>query len=227
MASMTGRNICPSPEGGHRISRYFHLAGVVGVCVAVTACAIGPRKRHPAKVVLRDTVMTAGTPEGEPESPPAGTERRDTFLPVREEQSFSAMASAVLSGMAASTAADVLPVPVPPPVSTGESAGAEEVTGQLVTLPEGSGPIGPMRLHGLGRREVRAFLGEPGLLRRDPPAEVWQYHSLNCVVDLFLYADKNEQRVAYVQVRSLKADGQQVNETECLNRIARSHHQKF
>ena len=48
--------------------------------------------------------------------------------------------------------------------------------------------LDPMALLGLARADVAALLGPPGLLRRDPPAEMWQYRNEACVLHLFLYA---------------------------------------
>src|SRR5260221_5762501 len=44
-------------------------------------------------------------------------------------------------------------------------------------------------LIGLERGDVEARLGPPALRRRDAPAEIWQYRSPLCVLDLFLYRD--------------------------------------
>jgi hypothetical protein len=48
---------------------------------------------------------------------------------------------------------------------------------------------GPERLAGLAAADLSALLGPPGFVRRDPPAEIWQYGTETCVLDLFLYAD--------------------------------------
>lgn len=37
--------------------------------------------------------------------------------------------------------------------------------------------------------EITAILGEPGFVRRDPPAELWQYRTQDCTLDLFFYDD--------------------------------------
>jgi len=48
-------------------------------------------------------------------------------------------------------------------------------------------PPGPERLAGATAAELAALLGEPGFVRRDPPAEIWQYAIEACVLDVFLY----------------------------------------
>ena len=45
----------------------------------------------------------------------------------------------------------------------------------------------PASLIGLERADVAALLGPPKLLRRDPPAEMWQYLSDACVLHVFMY----------------------------------------
>lgn len=37
--------------------------------------------------------------------------------------------------------------------------------------------------------EIAGLLGDPGFVRRDPPAELWQYRASECTLDLFLYDD--------------------------------------
>jgi hypothetical protein len=44
-------------------------------------------------------------------------------------------------------------------------------------------------LAGLSDKEVVALFGEPDFRRVEPPAELWQYRSAGCVLDLFLYSD--------------------------------------
>jgi hypothetical protein len=51
---------------------------------------------------------------------------------------------------------------------------------------------------------VRARLGEPRLLRREPPAQVWQYADKHCVILLYLYDPKDGKgpaRVKYARGR--------------------------
>jgi hypothetical protein len=70
---------------------------------------------------------------------------------------------------------------------------------------------------GLDRTEVEALLGEPGLVRREAPAEVWQYQSRGCVLDVFLYEASADFQVAYLEAR----DGQAIAATTatCLGAV--------
>jgi len=78
--------------------------------------------------------------------------------------------------------------------------------------------IQPASVVGLNRRDVRKLLGEPGLIRHDAPAEVWQYRTAACVLDLVLYREKNEPRVAYAEARTPAADPTPTD--SCLTDIA-------
>jgi hypothetical protein len=91
----------------------------------------------------------------------------------------------------------------------------------------------PQTLMDLDRPGITLLLGAPGLVRRDAPAEVWQYSGADCVLDLFLYgpgaarggggderraegsgAADAGYRVVYYEMRS-RGTGE-VNESDCL-----------
>jgi hypothetical protein len=65
---------------------------------------------------------------------------------------------------------------------------------------------------------VRARLGQPKLLRREPPAEVWQYADDSCVLLLIFYdpkSGKGPARVQYSQGRMLP--GHETEAARCLS----------
>jgi len=78
-------------------------------------------------------------------------------------------------------------------------------------LAGGAAPIGtsplanrlstPRRLTGLSAAQVVALLGEPDFRRDEPPAELWQYRGVDCVLDLFLYRGTGGIRVLYSETR--------------------------
>jgi hypothetical protein len=78
-------------------------------------------------------------------------------------------------------------------------------------------PADPDAVMGLDRTEVEALLGEPGLVRREAPAEVWQYQSRGCVLDVFLYEASADFQVVYLEAR----DGEAVSATtaNCLGAV--------
>ena len=59
---------------------------------------------------------------------------------------------------------------------------------------------------GLGDDYLSRTLGEPKLVRKDAPAEIWQYSGADCVVDFYLYADTKGLAVAYMEARDPAAE---------------------
>lgn len=66
--------------------------------------------------------------------------------------------------------------------------------------------IDPARIVGLDRATLERLLGEPLLVRREAPAEVWQYRGADCVLDLFLYEEAGGPRVLYIEARTEAAE---------------------
>ncbi len=65
------------------------------------------------------------------------------------------------------------------------------------------------RLLGLDGEEITELLGKPKFERSEPPAQIWQYQSSECFVDLFLYEEAGDLTVDHVEVR-----GKQVEKTD-------------
>lgn len=87
-------------------------------------------------------------------------------------------------------------------------------TNDQASLP--TGPVAePARLKGLSPLQVKSVLGKPIFTRRDAPAEIWQYRSRACTLDLFLYDEGASQTVAHYAVRS----PQPVAEKECFDEL--------
>jgi hypothetical protein len=63
----------------------------------------------------------------------------------------------------------------------------------------GSAPL--RELTGLAPSQVAALYGQPDFRRTDPPAEVWQYRSADCVLDLFFYSGDGGERLVFAQSR--------------------------
>lgn len=78
---------------------------------------------------------------------------------------------------------------------------------------------GPERLVGVTAAELAALLGEPGFVRRDPPAEIWQYAVEACVLDVFLYqpAAGGPSRVEHLDFRGRTVAG--VAPAECYRQL--------
>lgn len=58
------------------------------------------------------------------------------------------------------------------------------------------------RLHDMDAPQVEALVGSPDFRRVEPPAELWQYRTADCVVDLFFYGQSEERRVVHEDARS-------------------------
>lgn len=56
-------------------------------------------------------------------------------------------------------------------------------------------------LRDMSDRQLMQRLGAPDFTRRDPPAEIWQYRSASCVLDVFLYPEAGGLKVAHATTR--------------------------
>ncbi len=70
----------------------------------------------------------------------------------------------------------------------------------------------PERLIGLTVGEAAKLLGRPALVRREPPAEVWQYAASECVLHLFLYEREGGAAVTHFEMRGLNG----ISRHDCL-----------
>lgn len=67
--------------------------------------------------------------------------------------------------------------------------------------------------------EVRQRLGAPSLTRREPPAEIWQYGSSSCVIDIVFYpTDSGTLSADWLDSRAL--DGGPIDKDRCLKSLA-------
>jgi hypothetical protein len=65
----------------------------------------------------------------------------------------------------------------------------------------------PSSFIGLGDAELSRTLGAPKQVRKDAPAEIWQYSGADCVVDFYLYAaEAGGLSVAYLEARDQAAE---------------------
>ena len=78
----------------------------------------------------------------------------------------------------------------------------------------------PDKLLGLDRDGLSARLGTPDLIRREAPAEIWQYVGGDCVFDVVLYQRGVDYAVSYLEARDAAAAVQPAR--ACLNQLLRS-----
>jgi hypothetical protein len=84
--------------------------------------------------------------------------------------------------------------------ATGDDAALAAPGAQTRPLPPSRSPS-LASLSGLTAPALRAALGDPVLLHRDGPAQLWQYAGIGCVLHVFLYEDNGAFRVSYAEVR--------------------------
>jgi hypothetical protein len=61
----------------------------------------------------------------------------------------------------------------------------------------------PEQLIGADRDTIADRLGKPEFLMRAQASEIWQYRAKGCVLDVYLYEDKGDMRVVYMEARDL------------------------
>ena len=78
----------------------------------------------------------------------------------------------------------------------------------------------PERLLGLAPGDLEGLLGRPELVRRESPAQVWQYRTGACVLDVVLYDVAVGRQVTYVEARD--RGGARVETRPCLAEVLRA-----
>jgi hypothetical protein len=75
----------------------------------------------------------------------------------------------------------------------------------------------PETMNHLTQREVTALYGAPAMTRKDADAQVWQYRSDECVMDVYFYGSGDGRPVTYVDYRGKASVSAPAS---CLNTIA-------
>ena len=79
----------------------------------------------------------------------------------------------------------------------------------------------PQELVGLNPSKLADRIGLPGFVRRDGSAEIWQYLAEACILDVFLYRDKDILAVNHVELRGRGAS--QLSRRDCYREMLRAH----
>jgi len=74
-----------------------------------------------------------------------------------------------------------------------------------------------LRLVGMDRAEIIRTMGIPVFRRLEPPARIWQYRTVICIVNIFLY--ETDRRVTAEYVESLGQKNKNVDEDQCFRSI--------
>ena len=89
------------------------------------------------------------------------------------------------------------------------------------TVPEIPIDDDPAQFMGARDADLRDALGAPFLVRRDGPAEVWQFRGDTCTLDLFLYPGADE--ALAVKHVELRGDDTEAERRACLADVIRAH----
>jgi hypothetical protein len=76
-------------------------------------------------------------------------------------------------------------------------------------------------LLGLSGQEVESLLGTASLKRHEPPAQVWQYPEVECVLHVFLYEEDGAYRVQHYEARF--REGYDDATEACLSSLVSDH----
>lgn len=110
------------------------------------------------------------------------------------------------------TAVETIPTgtadPLPPASLLSDNASDQQASAALTPPPPIAVNDNPNQFLEKDGLAVNAALGAPDFIRRDGPAEVWQYtgrkDGANCILDVYLYSDTSladSQWVRYVELR--------------------------
>lgn len=162
------------------------------------ATEVAPATPMPEAAPATATVVAATAVVEEPEEDNRGISAllSDLFAPLLEPSTPPAYAGEM-------TVASVGVVEMPAPAPTVDTA--------ALAIPEATAPdlFAPEAvdgdLTGLTEAEVEGLLGPPLSVRRDDPAEAWQYATNDCVLDLFFYEETGALRVVHMEARTIAA----------------------
>ena len=102
-----------------------------------------------------------------------------------------------------------------------DAAAGDDAAAEVATRPpEPEIDDDPQRLLGLGPNALSDILGRPELVRRESPAQIWQYRGVDCVFDVVLYQEAGVRTVTYVEARD--GDGGRTAPRPCLNQLLRA-----
>lgn len=111
----------------------------------------------------------------------------------------------------------------PPGTPAGADGTNENPT--TVSAARTSGPESlpkPESLIGKNADAVEDVMGEPMLIRRDGPAEIWQYIGTGCTANLFLYRAEKGAATALSYIEARGHDGKRMDAAACFVMIEKN-----
>jgi hypothetical protein len=126
-------------------------------------------------------------------------------------------------GLAACAGPQGQPAPNPGPAVAAPRPAPPEQSRSALVAPRPATPAQPKRrepadLVGLGGAEINRLFGQPAMLRRDPPAEVWQFPGGRCVLLVFLYPEAAGPKVAHAEMLP-RGQGEPLAPADCLDSL--------
>jgi hypothetical protein len=146
-----------------------------------------PKRRIPILITGAAALLLAAC-----QMPPHAVKTANTAAPAQSETLQSSKAEAAKPTIAPMST----PLAATPAVAHGETI--------LPTAARLSGD--PKELVGLDHTALRRVLGKPAQMRNELTAQVWQYVTGDCVIDLYLYDRDGALKVTYVEARSRTAE---------------------
>ena len=73
----------------------------------------------------------------------------------------------------------------------------------------------PETLIGKDAAAIKSLIGAPSLVRRDGPAEIWQYVGAGCTANLFLYQSGSDQPFTLDHIDALGINGARMDTAAC------------
>lgn len=150
-------------------------------------------------------------------------------VPLPDEQSpaEAAEGSARTASASGNTNEQSAAVAVPERTEAGEAETDPENSGDAVASvdPRVQAPvetepeIQPDSLMGADRAGLVAKLGAPALLRREPPAEFWQFANDGCVLHVYLYETHIPDRYEVTHIELLPRSGHDAVPDDCFGRM--------
>jgi len=161
----------------------------------------------PTPVSVDETPQTQPRSDNLPPTPVNPEPQPQAVVDVDEPQDKSeADATAIVDTSSnGQAAASVAPDPPPPPKPEPE--------------------LLPSSLIGAGKGDLIARLGVPGLLRREPPAEFWQFAGDGCVLHVYLYENTADRLYQVTHVELLPRGGLDAVPSGCFRRLFRDRPQ--
>jgi hypothetical protein len=78
-------------------------------------------------------------------------------------------------------------------------------SGPAETTAEAGTAAAPGDVLGLDETALKHWFGAPSFIRRDYPAEVWQYRAKACVLELYLYPADDHMAVTHAEAQSAES----------------------